>query len=75
MEKYENRLILREYKVKPLKEINNIKNNNFEYAVWANSENIYKIIKTKFYFINGAIIVGCVFVFAVVIGFYGLLFI
>ena len=43
----ENRLILREYRCIPIEESNKIRNNNIEYAIWGNMENINRMRKSK----------------------------
>ena len=49
----ENRLILREYRCIPIEDPNKIHNNNIEYAIWGNMENINRMRKSKNFFIDG----------------------
>ena len=46
----ENRLILRENKCIPIEDPNKIHNNNIEYAIWGNMENINKMRKKQKFF-------------------------
>ena len=46
----ENRLILREYRCIPIEDPNKIHNNNIEYAIWGNMENINRMRKSKNFF-------------------------
>ena len=50
---YENRLILRDYRLIPLENEDNKKLNYLEYIIWGNAENIMRIKATKNLFIDG----------------------
>ena len=50
---YENRLILREYRIIPQESKSNNKNNFLEYIIWGNSENIMRLKASKNLFIDG----------------------
>ena len=50
---YENRLILREYRVIPVEENNKKANASFEYVIYGNNENIARMRKSNHFFIDG----------------------
>ena len=50
---FENRQLLREFRIIPNLEENNKKNNNYEYIIWGNSENIMRLRVSKNIFIDG----------------------
>ena len=50
---YENRLILRDYRLIPLENANNKNLNYLEYIIWGNAENIMRIKATKNLFVDG----------------------
>ena len=52
MTDYQNRLILRDYRVMPYEKGDKISTVTLEYAMWANDENIIRIRKSKNYFID-----------------------
>ena len=50
---YENRLILREFRLIPIETDNKEKNKYLEYIIWGNSENIIRLKVSKNIFIDG----------------------
>ena len=50
---YENRLILREYRIIPIEENNKKTTASFEYVIYGNHENITRMRKSKHFFIDG----------------------
>ena len=50
---YDNRLILRDYRVIPISENNKISTAEYEYIIWGNNENILRLRHSKHYFIDG----------------------
>ena len=50
---YDNRLILREYRIIPLESESKSTNKFLEYIIWGNSENILRLKESKHIFIDG----------------------
>ena len=50
---YDNKLILRDYRVIPINENNKISSAEYEYIIWGNNENILRMRQSKHFFIDG----------------------
>ena len=50
---FQNRQLLREFRIIPNFEENKTNNNNYEYIIWGNSENIMRLRVSKNIFIDG----------------------
>ena len=50
---YQNRMILRDYRINPIIENKKISTSNYEYIIWGNNENIIRMRQSKNYFIDG----------------------
>lgn len=49
----DNRLILRDYRIIPIKENEKISTSEYEYIIWGNNENISRMRQSKNFFIDG----------------------